>query len=99
MTRMDFEDIYYTMLGEMSPGYEVPGVENAFAPGQSCERAYEDVTAAYQRLRDRLGVVDEDEDVELIIDSMTTIQRELCRRMFELALTCRRRRPRIRKRT
>mgnify|MGYP006955466334 FL=1 len=40
---------------------------------------------AYERLRERLGVTDEDEDVEIIIDSLLAIQRKLCREMFELA--------------
>ena len=43
---------------------------------------------AYARLRDRLGVVDEDSDVEIIIDSLLTIQRELCLKMFDLAGMC-----------
>ena len=40
---------------------------------------------AYERLRDRLGVVNEADDVEIIIDSLLSIQRELCVKMFDPA--------------
>ena len=40
---------------------------------------------AYARVCDRLGVVDEDEDVEVIIESLLSIQRILCMEMFDLA--------------
>ena len=51
-------DVYDTLQGEMI--VPVPGVENAFAEGTPCERLYAEATEAYERLRERLGVVDED---------------------------------------
>lgn len=42
---------------------------------------------AYERLRERLGVGDEDADVEIMIDSLLSIQRELCLQMFDLGGT------------
>ena len=38
--------------------------------------------AAYARLRERLGVVDEDEDVEEIIGALMDIQCKLCYEMY-----------------
>lgn len=102
MTQMDFEDIYYTVIGEMRPGYEVPGVENAFAPGENCARAQAEIGSACDSLRQRLGLEpgEMDEDLETILDAMNTIQRELCLRMFDLGLAKgRERRVRVRKRT
>lgn len=37
---------------------------------------------AYDRLRDRLGVLDEDSDLECIIHAFEDIQKELCLRMY-----------------
>ena len=58
------------------------GVENAFAEGSYCASCYHEISEAYERLRDRLGVVDEDEDVEIIIGAFENIQQELCCRMY-----------------
>lgn len=81
---MDIVDLVYeSLLGELvDPIRDVP---NAFAPGSYCETQYSRMLDAYARLRDRLGVVDEDADVEIIIDSLLAIQQRLCREMFELA--------------
>lgn len=77
-----FEDVYLTLLGVMGAAYRVPGVENAFAPGSYCERRYGDMTRHRERLWERLNSPD-DEDVEQILTAMESIQRELCRKMFE----------------
>ena len=77
-----FEDIYRTLWGEIHGEYAVAGVENAFADGSECDRLYAELSQAYERLRDRLGVVDEDMDVEVIIGNMLTMQRILCEKMF-----------------
>ena len=34
------EDIYYTLIGELVPECQVPGVENAFASGGICDTAW-----------------------------------------------------------
>ena len=58
------EDIYDSLQGVLVPEARVPWVKNLFLPGSPCDRAYSDMLDAYERLRDRLGVADEDEDVE-----------------------------------
>lgn len=75
------EDIYLTLQGEtLEP---VPGVENAFAPGMPCEGYYQEIQEAYRRLRLRLGVQEEDTDVEAILSASMSITDILCRKMYE----------------
>jgi hypothetical protein len=77
------ELVYESLIGELvDPIKDVP---NAFEPGSYCETRYRQVLEAYERLRGRLGVTDEDPDVEIIIDSLLEIQRKLCMEMFDLA--------------
>ena len=77
------EFVYESLIGELvDPIKDVP---NAFEPGGYCETRYRQVLEAYERLRGRLGVEDEDPDVEIIIDSLLEIQRKLCMEMFDLA--------------
>ena len=76
-------DIYDTLQGVMQQGFGYPNVENLFAEGSLCAQQYSNMLEAYERLCNRLGVVDEDGDVEVIISSLMTIQRELGYKMFE----------------
>ena len=65
------ELVYESLTGELIvPIRDVP---NAFAPGSLCERKYQEMLDAYARVRARLGVLDEDEDVEIIIESLLAI--------------------------
>ena len=73
---------YETMACHVVEEYRMSGVEDAFAEGSYCMSRYHVAMDAYDRLRDRLGVVDEDEDVEIILNALEEIQRELCYRMY-----------------
>lgn len=75
------ESVYDTLQGSLLT--PVPGVEDLFAAGKPCARWYREMLAAYGRLCDRLGVPDEDPDIETIINSLLSIQRELCGKMYE----------------
>ena len=77
-----FEDVYLTMLGELGEAYQLPGVENAFAPGGECDRLYGELTDARNRLQARLGLREEDPDLELIFNHFHSIQHILCEKMF-----------------
>ena len=79
------DDIYATLIGVQTEEHRVPGVENAFAPGEYCARRYADVTACRQRLWERLACED-DEDLEQLLCAMESIQAELCRKMFEYGI-------------
>jgi len=81
---MEFAELVYeSLIGELIEPIE--HVPNAFAPGSYCEARYQEMLEAYGRLRDRLGAVDEDADVEIVIDSLLAIQRKLCLEMYDLA--------------
>ena len=74
MTTEFAEQVYNTLTGQYSQStYGVPGVENTFAPGQPCQLLYRDAFDAYQRICDRLGVIDEDDDLEIIMNALLDI--------------------------
>ena len=60
-------------------------VENAFAEGSYCDIKYSEVYDAYENLRAKLNVED-DEDVEVIINNMMDIQRYIGLKMFEYGI-------------
>lgn len=76
------ESVYFSLIGELIEPMQ--GVRNAFAEGELCAQLYKEAQDAYQRIRERLGIEDEDTDVETIIDSLLMIQKHLCMEMFEL---------------
>jgi len=60
----------------------IPEVENIFEQGKVFEVLYGRVLSARLRLDKRLGV-QEDEDVEIIIDSLLRLQWEVASRMYD----------------
>ena len=76
------EDIYDSLQGVLIPEARVPWVQNLFLEGSPCDLAYSQMLLAYERLRDRLGVEFEDDDVEIIINSLLDIQQILGFEMF-----------------
>ena len=67
---MEFiERVYLTVTGDLVEEYRVPGVEDLFAPGKSCERLYNQMMDAYERLVERLGGKEEDPDAEIMVDA------------------------------
>ena len=65
--------------------HPMSSVENAFAEGEFCDLRYSEVYDAYENLRLKLNV-DEDDDVETIISSMMAIQRYIGLKMFEYGM-------------
>lgn len=76
------EDVYMTLQGELEVSSAVPGVENLFDEGKPCCTHYEEMLCAYERLCERLGVEDEDADVEILINSLMSITDILAKRMY-----------------
>ena len=74
--------VYQTVIGELELDYELPGVENSFEEGSLCDQAYEQMRGAYDRLLHRLGLENEDLDLETIIHCMTVIQKEIAYQMY-----------------
>jgi len=78
-----WEKVYESMTCHVQESFRFPGVENAFAEDAYCMQRYWKMRDAYDRLCNRLGVIDEDEDVECIIQCYMDIQQELCHQMFK----------------
>lgn len=73
MGKITIKWAYQTMTAGVVEGFRMPGVEYAFADGQYCMEKYAQMRDAYDRLCERLGVRDEDRDVEEIIQSLMDI--------------------------
>lgn len=76
------EDVYMSLNGYYEKDFMVPGVKSIFEEGMECMQLYTDMLAAYERLRDRLCVVDEDCDVETIISSLLRICEKVGLQMY-----------------
>ena len=75
--------IYETLTGNRIEEYCIPGVENAFADGSYCMNLYSEMLDAYARVLERLGIVDEDDDIEIIINNLLSISKYLSCKMFD----------------
>lgn len=87
MSHYSIQDIYDTLCGDLLPDACVPGVENAFAPGSACERLYAEACDAREQVCQRLGVRDEDPDLERVFSALLDIARELSFHMYLLGRT------------
>ena len=78
---MTFEEYVYDSLQGLllHPHPEVPDL---FEEGKECDRLYGEMLKAYARLCERLGVNNEDEDVEIIITNLQKIQRVVAYHMY-----------------
>ncbi len=81
MEELLFESVYETVCGLRTTDL-AEGVEDIFVPGGFCDRKYVQMLEAYARLCQRLGTKDEDDDVEIIINSLMGIEQEIARQMF-----------------
>ncbi len=82
MERSRAEEVYRTLCGLYSKGHGVPGVENAYEPGEQCMILYGEAYDAYQRICDKLGVVDEDLDIEIIFNNFMEIEEIMGIKMY-----------------
>lgn len=73
------EQVYLTLSGLYISSFNIPGVENAFADGELCQKLYFDARDAYTRICERFGEEDgEDDDVEMIFHNFLRITQILC---------------------
>ena len=81
---MDHYDmLYYSLIGLLEDQAAEPGVPNLFAPGSLCDKAYQRLVEARNRISAKLGQED-DPDLCQILSEMDTIQRTLCRGIMAL---------------
>lgn len=76
------ESVYYTLTNELIESYQVPGVENIYADDAPCSKLYQEVYEANIRLCERLGQLEDDPDVELIINNLLEIGKQIGLKMF-----------------
>lgn len=81
------ETVYQTLTDALPEHYQVPGVENAFAPNAPCTKLYEQIYQANLRLCKRLGKTESDPDVELIINNFLEINHHIGLKMFHYGQT------------
>lgn len=77
------ELVYLTMQGELIPEYAIANVEDIFAEGGIGIELYANAKNAYYRVCDRLGVKDEDRDLDGIISNMENLASEMAFRMYQ----------------
>ncbi len=58
-------------------------IVNEYDENSLCEKKYEEIFKANQKLCERLGVVEEDDDVECIINNFFDITKHLCLKMYD----------------
>ena len=80
------EQVYETLLNAVEEEYRLPWVTPIFVPEHPCFTAYSEMQAAYDRLRQRLDVQDEDADVETIIDCLLKHGKILALEMFRYGM-------------
>ena len=76
------EQIYETLLNVREAECGIPWVEPIFVSGNPCFEVFCDMHRAYARLRERLGVGDEDPDAEEMIDKLLKHGKLLAMEMF-----------------
>ena len=80
------EHVYDCLLGQILSETALDWVESIFTDGSEYNRNYAAVLAAYGRLCQRLGTDEEDDDVEVIINSMLDNEKLIALNMFELGM-------------
>ena len=76
------KQVYNTLNGHYISSFCVPGVENAFAAEEPCIELYGKALDAHQRICSRLGIGEEDEDVEVIFNAFLGISEILGLKMY-----------------
>ncbi len=78
-----YDEIYYSLIGELTADRALPWVDDAFAEGGVCHGAMLRLDAARQRLLERLGR-EEDRDLDELLSASEEITRLLCRQIMQL---------------
>ncbi len=78
-----YDEIYYSLIGEMNEDAALAWVPNAFAEGSACDAAYNRLLTARNNLLEKLGC-DEDPELSRMLEEMDTISHLLCREVMAL---------------
>ena len=77
------EMVYDSLLNTLHEDYRLPWVKPVFVEGHRCYEEYENAQEVYDRLRIRLGIEDEDKDIEEMIDALLAHGKILAEEMFD----------------
>jgi len=75
--------VFDSLMGFLRPEYALDWVKPIFVPGHPCYDSHEEMREAYDHLLDRLGLQDEDEDVEIMLSCLSDHTRILALEMFQ----------------
>ena len=78
----NFETIYHIVSGDTEAEPPFRWVEDASQPGTGFDRAYQDFWTAREHLCQRFGIDFEDDDLELFMNGILTLSRDIAERMF-----------------
>ena len=81
------ETVYDALHDHLIPACQPDWVTPIFHPEHPCYDAYEEMLAAYARLRLRLGAGDEDPDAEAMIGSLLNYSKLMALEMFRCGRT------------
>ena len=76
------ELVYLTIQGQLIPKYMIADVEDIFTKDGIGLALYTNARDAYLRVCDRLGAKDYDPDLDVIINSMEDLAKEMAFRMY-----------------
>lgn len=76
------EQVYDSLMGFLIPECTLEWVDNIFIPGHPCYESYHNMSIAYERLLNRLELVDEDRDAEIMIRNLLDHARIIGYEMF-----------------
>ena len=81
------EQVYFTAVGMAVEESRAPGVIDQYGPDGKCHGLYCQMKDAYDRVCARLGVDEEDRDLNEIVDLMESICKEVAFEMYRCGAT------------
>lgn len=82
----DFESVYGSVLGYLTPESRIPWVEDISREGTPYDRACQELWDAREHLCLRFGLDREDGDLERIMNAVLKLEKEAARGVFDAAL-------------
>lgn len=78
------QQVYDTLIDELTEESKIAGVENAYQEGSDCGQLYDDVLKTGWALSKNMGIENGDmhPDIQFMIDQLGKIQKILCQKMF-----------------
>ena len=79
------QQVYDTLIDELTEESKIAGVENAYQEGSDCGQLYDEVLKTGWALSKNMGIENGDmhPDIQLMIDQLGKIQKNLCLKMFD----------------